>query len=145
MKTINGFVSNSSSASFIIKWKAKENLNASLCDLFCLDGYGYIKKSNGKYKNLFDTKINEFKWKQTVENSKWEENYYFNYNKEDIDTIIENTRNLGDGFFETVFFTCMMNDYTDFGESCNKFVSALIFSEAENKDIRIIEKKIDKH
>ena len=115
MKNRTGFVSNSSSASFIVSWinttggLAKETtVVEALCDLFEVPRDLYNKKA-GKFRNVPE------------------------YLKTETDMIMElkklTKKDKEDGFFKTEFFTTMMNSGDDFGELAKTFLIDLVTCE----------------
>ena len=121
MKTRNGFVSNSSSASFILVWGPKvTNPNNTIVNticgaLNCID-WAYNPKDDSVDKELRDV----------------------------IDYIVEHTeiKQIGvDTQYETTAFTTMMNSFADFPYEISKFALALL----ANPEYRIYHAKIEEH
>ena len=118
MKIRSGFVSNSSSASFIVYWKildfdnSKFSIVEALCKIYEVPSNLYNKKA-GKFRNVpiyLKEKTNlimQLK-KLTKKNKK-------NKNENDI--------------FITEFITTMMNSGDDFGEHAKSFLINLVICE----------------
>lgn len=107
MKIRNGFVSNSSSASFIVTWKTKypnETLKETLCHLF---GVLY-EKENDKYgeycEEIYEKEIALIEW--VIKNTNSEES-------------------VNGTIYTTEDFTSMMNSYLDFDSNMAYFIMAL--------------------
>lgn len=116
MKVRNGFVSNSSSASFIVVWRDKldeitdaKNALTLLFDLFLIG----------------DMKMEDRDWNDSTfldtENGKFINRNLFKAAKK----VLENTI-VRNGKFETRFYTSMLNDVDDFGDEAKSFVMALM-------------------
>ena len=108
MKIRNGFVSNSSAASFIIDWD-------------CASFYRDDEKAtfNEAFAKLFDLTYDDEK-DEIVWNMKRDEKY-----KKIYDFVKEITVTNSDKTFTTTFHTYMLNDLMDFGEVATCFWLAL--------------------
>lgn len=135
MKIRNGFVSNSSSASFIVIWSTVDGENMSidsaLGKLFCSSGIFYDDKSDkisvwvgdkwegDKFIPLLDVK-------EKIENSE----QIFDEDEKIYLEIMKKTKK-NDSKFITTFWTSMFNDARDFGPIASAFIMAL---SANNQD-----------
>jgi len=120
MKIRTGFVSNSSSASFIIRWKFNtssaneipENEEKAFDEAFCI---------------LFDVYSND------------DGSLNLHEMKEIYDELKKSTK-YADGKFETIFWTSMYNDVKDFGTTAAYFNLAIDIHEGGIKLIsRLVE------
>ena len=116
MKTRNGFVSNSSSASFIIVWGPKiadpdNNFVKSICEVI-------------DFPDLYDLE------KKCIDLTKIDGCGHLMDEAYDIASyIIEHTaiKQIGvDAQYKTTSFTSMMNSFADFPDAIAKFVLALL-------------------
>ena len=119
MKMRNGFVSNSSSASFIIRWRfdgEPENEKNAFDEAFCL---------------LFDVGHGE---DYAPDFSIWKDM------KEIYDELRKKTKYEGHGEFESAFWTCMYNDIQDFGPAAAYLNLALDIN--EGNAIRLVRRSV---
>ena len=183
MKTRLGFVSNSSSASFIIDWRCKLNGGNKLgfalhklfdywdlkydeatdqiaiderfgreyalveepkedqknpcadCETKCED---QVHAPEEKDENAFLSILEKIKRDNPPEpvypKGSTKEKFQF------VSHIRNRTIDSGDGRFQTSFFTCMMNDYEDFGDDPQRLIFALMVQAGVcgNRDFEII-------
>ena len=123
MKGRTGFVSNSSSASFMVQWRfrslgVKHTITRALSLLF------------GVYTYNNETDIVD-----------WDSNWTDNDVHKDLFEYVKNKSVLNsDGSFTTLFSTSMLNSYEDFGTIAQLLVFALIADEK----FEIIDTKIER-
>jgi len=133
MKIRNGFVSNSSSASFIVKWKWKgdysseENMLAkSLLKIFSM----YHKCGDVTLEELESDDF-DFKKLDGIDEDGKER-------LEKIREMIKNTEEI-DGWYVTMFWICMYNENNDFGEVAKELMFYLLISGHIEYSFEIIE------
>ena len=109
MKVRSGFVSNSSSASFVIRWKHHEDrsVNSALAWLF----------------DAHDDKTDSFNWN------------HMEKQRSVLEEIASNTEKVGKGEYESSFFTAMMNSPMDFGIAAGTLSLALMCNDGKGFDI----------
>lgn len=122
MKKREGFVSNSSSTSFVVHWRMrvmgeKTNIKEALSRLY--DAY------------IYDIEKGDFNWDE----NEWSKKAF----KEKFETIIENTKQVESGSFVTSAWTSMLNSYDDLGE----VIQSLVFALVANENFEIIDSKLD--
>lgn len=150
MKVRNGFVSNSSASSFIIRWRTSqkddsgesESLASALYRLLNLEFHRYVKEDDGEETerhDLYNYDKDRFEWKDNYEEEGWtKQDWGWDYSEKTIKEILRCTKKDGD-VFETRFHTSMLNSYADYGEACEKFVFALTCGEL-HKGFEILRK-----
>jgi len=119
MKIRNGFVSNSSSGSFIMHWRVKT--------------YGKDVSVTNAVGRIFNASF-----KQDSDEISW----FDTWNKEMkpvVEEIIRATMKNNDGSFTTSFWTSMVNSPEDFGEAAKSLVMGIVASE----DYELIDSKIE--
>jgi len=121
MKIRQGFVSNSSSASFVIHWRMKT--------------MGKDVDVKEAVIRLFDVEYCDIRTNGEIEISDCQGKEY----KKMVERIIEDTERNFDGSFTTTFFTAMLNHFEDFGEGAKSMALALVC----NPNFGIIDKDID--
>jgi hypothetical protein len=113
MKIRNGFVSNSSSASFIVHWRMRT-----------MGKEVGIKQA---LSSVFDACV----YSDETKDWSWDDSYFIDGYKKTFEEIMEKTEQNHDGSFTTKFWTSMMNSPSDFGTAATELVMALIV----NKDV----------
>ena len=108
MKVRAGFVSNSSSASFIVKWKV-----------------GGAKTVNA----AIDAALDMFSYREESDSFDWE---FGEHDKDMVEEIAANTKMIKKGQFESRFFTSMLNTNLDFGAPAAALMLGLMCSKDEN-------------
>jgi len=121
MKIRNGFVSNSSSASFIVNWRIK--------------GFGEDFTVRGALSTLYEIGTYD-KDRDEYNFGEWDKDHY-----EDIIISIEKrTKKNNNGTFTSEFFTSMLNSYSDFGDAAQ----ALLLYVMACDDSEVIDIKVDR-
>ena len=122
MKIRNGFVSNSSSASFIIHWRHK--------------GMGNKISVKEAVARIFGVDYNFNKETEMVDwTSTWRKEAEEKYNN-----AVEYTEDNDDGSYTTTFFTTMMNSADDFGDSAKSMLIGLV----TNDEFQIVDTCVNK-
>lgn len=121
MKIRMGFVSNSSSGSFIMHWRFKDSGKKIS-----------IEKAIGMAFGVF--------FKDDMETIDWE-NTWNPEVKNKVEKAIEATVQNDDGTFVSTFWTSMINSAEDFGETAKSLVMGIVANEDNNMEI--IDNKIE--
>jgi len=108
MKVRTGFVSNSSSASFVVKWKV-----------------GGAKTVNA----AIDAALDMFSYQPETDSFNWE---FGEHDKDMVEEIAANTKMVKKGVFESRFFTPMLNTNLDFGAAAGALTLRLTCSKDRN-------------
>jgi hypothetical protein len=120
MKVRNGFVSNSSSGSFILHWRVK-SLGEEIS----------TQRAVGRVFGISSLENGELDWSFSLDREI----------KPTIDKIIEKTVQNSDGTFTTTFWTSMVNSEEDFGDEAKSFVMRIFVDSDDN--FAIIDKKVE--
>ena len=119
MKIRNGFVSNSSSGSFILNWRMRT-----------FGKEANIQRAVGEaFKVFFKEGTDEIDWEGT-------------WNKEvqpKVEEVFKNTVKNYDGSFTSTFWTSMANSAEDYGEAAKSLVIGLV----ANNDFEIVDAKTE--
>ena len=128
MKIRNGFVSNSSSGSFILHWRMK-NFGKRIS----------ITKAVGEaFGVYFDYDKETQECKGTID---WEHAWNIEA-KEKVDEVLEHTVENVDGSFTTTFHVSMVNNGDDFGEAAKSLLIGIMADEDDR--FEVIDKKVEK-
>lgn len=135
MKIRNGFVSNSSSASFVVLWSDRGRTLKNPLDAIVrlLDLYYFVGIETDKIQPKDREEIEESL-------SSYEDNTAIDLKC--IEKLIENTTVFKDGTAETSFFTHMHNTHRDFGLSFLVFMTQL---SASYRKFDIINRELEKY
>lgn len=115
MKIRNGFVSNSSSGSFIMHWRMKT--------------FGKkvtLQKAVGEVFGIF--------FKDGTDEMDWE-NTWNKEAKDKVEKIIKDTVDNRDGTFTSIFWTSMVNNAEDFGEAAKSLVMGVVVDSDDRFEI----------
>lgn len=119
MKIRNGFVSNSSSGSFILNWRVK--------------AFGEIVNIERAVGDVFEVSFNE------EDKIDWE-NTWNKEAKDKVDEVIKYTVMNNNGTFTSAFHTSMVNSAEDFGEAAKSLVMGIVVG---SEKFEIIDSKIE--
>jgi len=122
MKIRQGFVSNSSSASFIVHWRVKD-----FGEKFTI-------------KRAFSKLYQVFEYDEEKDEIDWEKAKYDVHLKPKLEYIEKFTKINADGSFVTNFFTSMLNEPDDFGDVAKSFIMALM---VYSDNFQIIDTKVE--
>jgi len=123
MKTRMGFVSNSSSASFIITWKLDDDMFADL------EPHWSAKD------RAIDLLMGTYSFKEKQGKLVLDENSIgCSRDKKIFKEILDSTEELSPNKFETTFWTCMFNGPADFGDASGAFCAAWIIENRKFRD-----------
>jgi len=134
MKSRNGFVSNSSSASFVVHWKYRgfgEEVDILTALKIMYDLYGKWDGETGDRRQLSIVDGGDFVWENISDGEQY---------KNSIEKIKRFTTQNDDGTFTTIFETSMLNTHEDFGEAAQSFVLGLVVDD----EFQIIDTKVDR-
>lgn len=120
MKNRTGFVSNSSSASFVINWRMKT--------------FGQDLTLKKAISVLFDSYIYKEETDEWVAGTEWDKKDEAKFEEIANATVINKNDT-----FTTKFFTNMKNDMDDFGEAAKSLVINLV----GNENFEIIDAKVE--
>jgi hypothetical protein len=126
MKFRNGFVSNSSSSSFIIQWKCNlpevtDSIEKSVGWLFDVPAFECSEEVKPKQMTLFDDEeCPVYKPDDQIQSL--------------LEDICQKTKRIGksEGMFESTFLTSMRNEVMDYGNSAMSLLMALTVDDIEN-------------
>jgi hypothetical protein len=121
MKVRNGFVSNSSSSSFVVQWRCEHSSEDISIDDAILSLFDLYYNSEEGEEFIVSEDCDRF-------TSSLSENY-----QNILLEIKDRTKKFGSGNnFETRFFTSMRNDVIDYGQAAQALVFALTVDNLEN-------------
>ena len=121
MKVRTGFVSNSSSASFIVKWKV-----------------GGAKTVNAAINAALDM----FRYREETDSFDWT---FGEHDKDMVEEIAANTKMVKEGVFESTFFTSMLNTNLDFGAAAAALALGLTCSkDSDERDVKIVKVTVER-
>jgi hypothetical protein len=118
MKIRNGFVSNSSSASFIIHWRVKD--------------FGADYSTKRALATLYDISYSAEQDEYNFE--RWDTEY-----KPRLECMEKQTQKNANGTFTSTFFTSMLNNCDDFGTDASSLLLAIAVSDRAE----LIDTKVD--
>lgn len=123
MKIRTGFVSNSSSGSFIMQWRVK-TFGKSVS----------VTNAVGRVFNVF------FKEGSDAQEIDWEGTWNKDV-KPKVEAVMKATVQNADGSFTTSFWASMVNSPEDFGEAAKSLVMGIVAH--EDGDFEIVDTKVD--
>lgn len=128
MKIRTGFVSNSSSASFIVRWRFTRPFDHNFSDS------PKTKRLNYALRLLLDVSSYDYDNDEFTFNEK----SFDKHAKPFVEDLFRNTREIREWVFETNFFTSMFNDPDDFGNTAKMLCLALMVDSGNHADFEVV-------